>query len=69
MDRAAELRTMAYDQHSHVVFKWCRKCDNHYALCKCDPPEFYVICRGKDVTNQGFTNILGNKVEADLTKR
>ena len=22
----------------HLLMKWCGRCDNHYAVCKCDDP-------------------------------
>jgi len=70
--RDDQLRAVAYNPESHVAFKWCRKCDKHYARCRCDPPEFYVILAGKDQTThfmQGVTTLGGNRIAPDLEKR
>lgn len=26
----------------NLAIKWCKKCDNHYAQCKCAEPQFYI---------------------------
>ena len=27
---------------SYLAMRWCRKCDNHYAVCKCKKPDWHV---------------------------
>ena len=27
---------------THVAFKWCSKCDKHYARCRCESPVFVM---------------------------
>lgn len=68
-DQDRRLRELA--QSSGVAFKWCRKCDKHFARCKCEEFEFYLILNGKDVTEEmmGARNLLGQRVFIDLTKR
>ena len=69
-DRDEQLRKIAYDPKSYVAFKWCRKCDKHYARCKCEQPEFYAILRGKEIdVSNGLQSLAGNRVAPDLTKR
>lgn len=31
----------------HVASKWCRRCDSHYAACKCEDPAWAVRAGGK----------------------
>lgn len=33
---------------NHVAVKWCRKCDQHYAVCFCEHPDFTVMVAGRD---------------------
>lgn len=33
----------------YVAVKWCRKCDQHYAICFCKYPDFTVIIGGEDI--------------------
>lgn len=39
-DLKERLRAIA--QSPHIMLRWCKKCDNHYALCKCEQPEWIV---------------------------
>ena len=36
-ERMASLKNSPY-----LAFKWCVKCDKHYARCRCAEPEFIV---------------------------
>ncbi len=36
-ERMATLKNSPY-----LAFKWCRKCDKHYARCRCEEPQFYI---------------------------
>ena len=65
----AELKAIAFNPEGHVMFKWCRKCDKHYARCKCTPPEFFCVFRGEDLQGQTFKDGNGKDVVIDeITK-
>lgn len=68
------LREIMHDPKSPIAVKWCRTCNKHYARCKCETPEFYILQGGKDVTAdytgpKAVRNMLGDRVVPDLTKR
>lgn len=42
----ADTRMREASDSKHVIFKWCRTCDNHYARCKCEVPNFGVRTGG-----------------------
>lgn len=44
-DQDARLR-QASDGDA-VIFKWCRKCDKHYARCRCQEPDFGIRTGGQ----------------------
>lgn len=56
----------------YVIFKWCRKCDKHYARCKCEVPDFGVrtggVVHGPEYL-EGMRNLDGNQVRIDPTIR
>jgi hypothetical protein len=56
---------------TNVMFKWCRACDRHYARCRCEQPDFYLRCGGKEVPipENGFLTAAGTRVFPDLTKK
>ena len=31
----------------HVVCRWCRVCDQHYAVCRCERPRWMLRSGGK----------------------
>ena len=70
-DRDKSLHDIAYDPNSHVVFKWCRKCDKHYLRCKCEVPEFFIIHAGMEIQipKDGFRQVTGGRFIPDLKSR
>lgn len=61
------MHDMAYKDH--VLLKWCRRCDKHYARCECAPPyTFFMICNGKDAGTR-FISGAGTTVIPDLTRK
>lgn len=62
------LKGIAFAPEGRVAFKWCRLCDKHYARCKCESPQFYIVCGGVEMT-MPLTDLLGHTVVPDLTKR
>lgn len=68
-DADERLREAAYDPDGHVLFKWCRVCDKHFARCKCRQPDFYIISGGEEVDPSNLVNLLGERVEVDLTRK
>ena len=43
-DQDARLRWASDSEH--VLFKWCRTCDKHYARCQCSVPDFGIRTGG-----------------------
>lgn len=70
-DRDEGLRSVAYDPNGSVAFKWCRTCDKHYARCKCETPNFYVILRGEEwpVPPGGYENAGGTRTVPNFKER
>lgn len=46
-DIDARLHTLAYAPDGAVAFRWCQRCDKHYARCRCVAPQWRVIVGGK----------------------
>lgn len=42
----ADQRLREASDSEFILFKWCRKCDKHYARCKCEEPDFGVRSGG-----------------------
>ena len=53
-DADERLRRVAYGAEGLVAFKWCRGCDKHYARCRCQTPQFFVIMAGQEVDLTGL---------------
>jgi len=69
-DRDASLKTIAMDPHATgVLFKWCRICDKHYARCKCETPDFYLLSGGQEIPVYGLRDITGKLVNPDVLRR
>ena len=50
-----EERLVGLKNSPHFIYKMCRICEKHYALCKCDSPDYTTSCNGvemKDVENK-----------------
>jgi hypothetical protein len=47
LDKAQRLNSLG--QSNHVAVKWCRKCNQHYAVCFCEQPDFTVMIGGRDM--------------------
>lgn len=68
----ADARLKHASESEHVIFKWCRRCDRHFARCDCPPPlDFYMRSGGKEVPVPpgGFKTAAGGRVIPDLTAR
>jgi hypothetical protein len=48
-DMDDRLKRVAFAPDSAVAFKWCRACDKHYARCKCESPDYFIVHRGQDI--------------------
>jgi len=60
------LRSSVMDPDGHVLFKWCRACDKHYARCRCRVPQFVILCGGKEVDPVTLRDITGRRPNIDL---
>ncbi len=68
--RDDQLRNLAMRPDGMVAFKWCRTCDKHYARCKCEHPDFYVVLGGKEIgASKGIVTMDGQKKHVDLKSR
>lgn len=63
------LKKVAFDPNGHVAFKWCRKCDKHYARCKCEQPDFAVVARGKFLDPSTVYQTLAGPIQPNLNAR
>jgi hypothetical protein len=66
-----DARLKATSESPNVMFKWCRRCDRHYARCRCEAPAFYLRSGGQEVPipDDGFLSLSGQRVIPDLKER
>ena len=66
------LRAIAHDPEGEVMFKWCLRCDRHFARCGCVPTECAVIVGGHVLTAAELVKLRdghGRRVVVDLHAR
>ena len=43
----ADRMRRASEAGTHVVSRWCGKCDQHYAVCRCEEPTWMLRADGE----------------------
>lgn len=46
-----EDRLASLNNSPHFIYKKCRKCQNHYARCKCEEPDWTTSHDGVEVSD------------------
>ena len=47
-DLAERMRSLS-GPDGFMIARWCQKCDNHYAVCRCEVPKWVARSNGKYV--------------------
>ncbi len=68
-DQDERLRDLAYDPTADVMFRWCRNCDKHFARCRCEEFDDYVICGGKEIDPTTLKDFTGRPPTINLLHR